>query len=129
MDKCYSTNDETYQDLEDAIEDYLCGNDIEDDSCLDIPMTEADSEPYEHKDFADVSGMIDGMADNACCQAGEWAEDYPEPVSSEKIKELETLVFEWVDKNITNPTFCKVKNIKKVVVKIRNGNVEVVSND
>jgi len=71
--------------------------------------------PQKHSYFLSVSCLIEDMQDRAC-ELGEWAEGYLDDVTKEQKEELNNLVLDWFNKNITEPSFFLVENIEKITL-------------
>lgn len=65
-----------------------------------------------------VDGFIDGLKDDAFGEYGESADLYLDDMDSEKTKALRKIVVDFMDKNIKQPKWRAVNNIKKIKVKI-----------
>ena len=57
------------------------------------------------------------MKEQAYEIADEYAEDYLNDLTTEKAKELESLILDWLNKNIKQPNFFSVKNEKEITIK------------
>jgi hypothetical protein len=65
--------------------------------------------------------VLDNLAENACEQCGEVAEDYLYPVSKEEIHKLEDMLNEalkkWMKETNNEPTFYSIINVEKINVR------------
>lgn len=73
--------------------------------------------PVLHKDIFNLRYLKEEMQDNAYDIADEYSEDYLKDLTTEKAKELEVLILDWLDKNVKQPNFFTVKNEKEISVK------------
>jgi uncharacterized protein YeaC (DUF1315 family) len=108
MEKVYSINEEDYYDYDEFV------SIIEDEGKPDFIYV-SDRVIQEHKDFLSIDSLFEDMQDKAC-ELGEWAEGYLEDVSKEQKEELNKLVLNWFDKNISKPSFFLVENTKKITL-------------
>lgn len=76
-----------------------------------------ESVPVLHKDIFNLRYLKEEMQDNAYDIADEYSEDYLKDLTTEKAKELEVLILDWLDKNVKQPNFFTVKNEKEISVK------------
>ena len=76
-----------------------------------------ESVPVLHKDIFNLRYLKEEMQDNAYDIADEYSEDYLKDLTTEKAKELEVLILDWLDKNVKQPNFFTVKNEKEITVK------------
>lgn len=74
----------------------------------------ADAITSNASDFFKLDALIDQLSDTAGDIVGECAEDFPE-LSEEKWIELESLIKDWLDKNVPI-TFYTAENIKQYQV-------------
>ena len=73
--------------------------------------------PVHHKDIFKLRYLTEEMQDDAYEIADEYSEDYLKDLTTEKAKELEVLILDWLDKNVKQPNFFTVKNEKEISVK------------
>ena len=106
---CYSFDEEMFQDS--TIEDIIFDNDLQEG---DVFYQGEAVHPLP-SNFFWIDFLIRDMQENAYDNHSEFAEDYLLDLSDEKVKELETLISEWLDKNV-NVSFYTVNNVKKIVV-------------
>ena len=72
--------------------------------------------PVLHRDIFNLRYLIEEMRDDAYEIADEYSEDYLKDLTTEKAKELECLIVDWLDTNIEQPNFFTVKNEKEITV-------------
>lgn len=112
--KCYSTDGENFahQELHDVL------SEMDSDRALEPGMTfhEADAAKELPSTCFDIDRLFEDMGERASDDCGEYAEDFPD-VPTEKRAELETLVKDWLDKNLT-VDFYTVKNSKEIVLTV-----------
>ena len=109
----YSLNEEEYHDF-----DYIMDR-INDDypKGQEVTVYKGESVQWHHKDFINVTTLLEDMSEAAYEEAGELAEDYyPDGISKEKQEELLNLIAKWCDENIEKPKFWTVKNVVKDTV-------------
>ncbi len=115
-EKVYSRDGEVYDDL-DLIMDELCN--YEDLNIGDtVEIYEAVAVKAKHSDFIHGFQIIEGMMEQAYDEHGEWSENYLDDLGREKVKELELLVINWLNKNTSAPTFYKVTDVKKISAEV-----------
>ena len=73
--------------------------------------------PVLHKDVFKLIYLTEEMQVQACEIADEYSEDYLKDLATEKAKELEALILDWLNKNVQQPNFFTVKNEKEITVK------------
>lgn len=73
--------------------------------------------PVLHRDIFNLRYLTEEMQEQAYEMADEYAEDYLNDLSTEKAKELEVLILDWLNKNVQQPNFYNVKNEKEISVK------------
>ena len=106
---CYSLGAEIFQDS--TSEGIIFDNDLQEG---DVFYQGEAIYPLPSNFFC-IDSLIEYMQENAYDNHSEFAEDYLLDLSDEKVKELETLISEWLDKNV-NVSFYTVNNVKKLVV-------------
>ena len=106
---CYSLGAEIFQDS--TSEGIIFDNDLQEG---DVFYQGEAIYPLPSNFFC-IDSLIEYMQENAYDNHSEFAEDYLQDLSDEKVKELETLISEWLDKNV-NVSFYTVNNVKKLVV-------------
>lgn len=113
-EKVYSTNNEEFYSYEEVIEqlsnDYFSGEKVE--------IYEGTSKDYTHSDFFDVYKIVSLAQDRAYDEAGDSAEDYLDDFTAKKIEKLKKLILNFMNKNLKQPKFCSVENIKKITITI-----------
>lgn len=67
-----------------------------------------------HRDIFNIRYVTEEMQDDAYEIADEYAEDYLRDLTTEKAKELEELILDWLNKNVSQPNFFTVKNEKEI---------------
>ena len=110
-DLVYSFNEEAYYSIEDIIEM------VEIDKIpKDRFIYKAERVKYYHKDFIPLIDFQDKLQDIAYDEVYEWCEGYVEDLTKEKGEALEQLIIDWFDKNIEQPKFFTVKNVRKIIL-------------
>ena len=110
-DLVYSFNEEAYYSIEDIIEM------VEKDKIpKDRFIYKAERVKYYHKDFIPLIDFQDELQDIAYDEVSEWCEGYVEDLTKEKGEALEQLIIDWFDKNIEQPKFFTVKNVRKIML-------------
>ena len=116
--KCFSFDEDEWV-LNDP--DYILDQ-IEDDEITDEDFVYiADSEFMQHKDYLNISYLIESMCDLAYEDFEDCddylTEFYKDRNKSEKYIELENLILTWLNKNIKQPNWYKPKMLKKITIK------------
>ena len=116
--KCFSFDEDEWV-LNDP--DYILDQ-IEDDEITDEDFVYiADSEFMQHKDYLNISYLIESMCDLAYEDFEDCddylTEFYKDRNKSEKYIELENLILTWLNKNIKQPNWYEPKNVKKITIK------------
>lgn len=70
-----------------------------------------------HKDIFNLRYLKEEMQDASYEIADEYADDYLKDLTTEKAKELESLILNWLNENIEQPNFFNVKNEKEITTK------------
>lgn len=122
--KCFSFNeDEWFLD-----EDYVLDQIEEDNRTDEDFIYVADAEFKTHKDYLNVSYLIESMQDLAY-EDFEDCDDYLSEFTryedksaicgrkSEKYFELQNLILDWLNNNIQQPNWYEPKNVKKITIK------------
>ena len=68
-----------------------------------------------HKDFIKIDSLIENMQEAATFES-EYADDYLEDFTEEHESELEKLILEYMDKNLSQPNFYEAVNIQEISV-------------
>ena len=110
-DLVYSFNEEEYYDIDDIIEMVEIDK-IPKDRFIYV----AERVKYYHKDFILLIDLKDKLQDIAYDEVSEWCEGYVEDLTKEKEGALEQLITDWFDKNIEQPKFFTVKNVRKIML-------------
>ena len=77
---------------------------------------------FAHKDFIFATDVLCEAKERAYNEVSEWCEGYLNAIPKEKLEQLNELILKWFDKNIEQPTFFTVKNVKKITVdEFKNG--------
>lgn len=129
--KCYSINDEDYSftELEDAIIAAL-----EKDMTIPvgtiITVWEGDAVKCKAGDFPAVD--IESMAERACDEVGECAEDWPDCGKEEESdlnERIRAVVNQWADDHGLHPNFYRISNTKTIKVKLtsESGDYQIVT--
>lgn len=69
-----------------------------------------------HSNFLDIDSLFESMGKQAYEVGDEWSEDYLDNELKEHKVNLEKIILEYMDKNITQPNFFLIKNVKKITV-------------
>ena len=110
-DLVYSFNEEEYYDIDDIFEMVEIDK-IPKDRFIYV----AERVKYYHKDFISLIDFQEELQDIAYDEVSEWCEGYVEDLTKEKEKALEKLITDWFDKNIEQPKFFIVKNVRKTIL-------------
>jgi len=106
-DKVYSIDEEEFfEEMDDALQR------LESCPCIGQTIYIGTKKQKKASSFFDVEFMIEHMQDQAYDDAGEWSEGFFEDVSKEKIKELETMIKTWIDKEVF-VNFWQVSDVKE----------------
>lgn len=109
---CYSLDEEyfNYTDIEDVLQA------LGDQDALVEGATFYEGEAHRKAPsyYFDVDSLIESMGERAYDDAGEWADTFPD-LPKAKVAELESIVKNWLDANVTH-TFYTVLNTRKVTV-------------
>lgn len=116
MNKVYSLNNEEFSDydsiVDELLNEYLPGT--------KVTIYEGDPVQRKHSDFIWCSSIIDDMIERAYEDADDHADGYLLEFRNvegfEKIKELNSVISEWFDKNAAQPKFYAVKNVKEIEI-------------
>ena len=73
--------------------------------------------PVLHRDIFNLRYLTEEMQEQAYEIAYDYADDYLKDLTAEKAKELESLILDWLNKNIKQPNFFSVKNEKEITIK------------
>lgn len=112
-DKVYSHNSEHWHDdPQDAINASIEENGLE---ANDINIMVGDKEEFTNSKLCNHIGssVVEQLQCWAYDECGDWADDYLDDLSEEKIAELSGVILTWIAKNAKEPTFYKVKNAKR----------------
>ena len=110
-DLVYSFNEEAYYDMDDIIEM------VEIDKIpKDRFVYVAEKVKYYHKDFIPLIDFQDELQSLAYDEVSEWCEGYVDDLTKEKVEALNQVIIEWFDKNIKQPRFFTVKNVRKIML-------------
>jgi hypothetical protein len=110
-DLVYSFNEEAYYDMDDIIEM------VEIDKIpKDRFVYVAEKVKYYHKDFIPQLDIQEQLLDIAYDEVSEWCEGYVDDLTKEKVEALNQVIIDWFDKNIEQPRFFTVKNIRKIML-------------
>ena len=110
-DLVYSFNEEEYYDIDDIFEMVEIDK-IPKDRFIYV----AERVKYYHKDFISLIDFQEELQDIAYDEVSEWGEGYVEDLTKEKEEALEQLITDWFDKNIEQPRFFTVKNVRKTIL-------------
>ena len=112
IDYVFNIND-TWTDDVDHVEHYINELEFSPEDTIEI----GERVTVLHKDIFNLRDLIEDMQDNAYEMADEYAEDYLKDLTTEKAKELEDLILQWLNKNVKQPNFFNVKNEKEITIK------------
>lgn len=70
--------------------------------------------PIYHKDLINLRYLTEQMEEYAYDMAEEYSESYLKDLTTEKAKELEELIINWLNENVKQPTFYQVKGEKEI---------------
>ena len=104
----FSTNQENYSDDIDWIL-YQFEEDTEIDS-----VYVAERVTVTHKDIFNINHLIDNLEDSAYELCDEWSDNYLKDLTTDKKKEFEDLILNWMDKNLSQPNWFTVKKEKEI---------------
>lgn len=103
----FSLDGERYYDDADYIEGEI------DDETQTIYVGQ--KEVKTHSLYISIDNLIEEMKDSAYQDADEFAEDYLNDIKEHK-ENIEKLILEYMDKNVSQPTFWSVKGVKEISV-------------
>ena len=92
--------------------DYICDC-LEDEEIETIKV--GIKVPIYHKDLINLRYLTEQMEEYAYDMAEEYSESYLKDLTTEKAKELEELIINWLNKNVKQPTFYQVKGEKEII--------------
>ena len=110
-DLVYSFNEEAYYDIDDIFEMVEIDK-IPKDRFIYV----AERVKYYHKDFIPLIDFQDELQNLAYDEVSEWCEGYVDDLTKEKVEALNQVIIEWFDKNIEQPRFFTVKNVRKLML-------------
>ena len=112
----YSLDEEKYYDYDDIEE--IIKESIEQHKDFPNVIYKAEKVEQRHLNFININYLVESMQDRASDEVGEWAEDYLIDLEKEKNKksELESLICDWLNKNVSDINFFKVENINKITL-------------
>ena len=110
-DLVYSFNEEAYYDIDDIFEMVEIDK-IPKDRFIYV----AEKVKYYHKDFIPLIDFQDELQNLAYDEVSEWCEGYVDDLTKEKVEALNQVIIEWFDKNIEQPRFFTVKNVRKLML-------------
>ena len=111
IDYVFNVND-TWTDDVDYVEHFTEELEFSPEDTIEV----GECVPVLHKDIFNLRYLIEEMQDAAYEIADEYAEDYLKDLTTEKAKELEDLILQWLNKNVQQPNFFTVKNEKEISV-------------
>jgi hypothetical protein len=117
VQKCFSFDEEVWVLDEDYILDQIEDDEITDEDFVYI----ADAKFMLHKDYLNISYLIENMQDSAYEDfedCGDYLGEFIENKNkSKKYDELQDLILTWLNKNIKQPNWYKPKMLKKITIK------------
>lgn len=113
-EKCYSLNGEDYNytDLGEALT--TLGDDSVNGLQVDMTYYAGDSRKRAPSFYFSMDSLLENMGEAANDEAGEYADDFPD-MSKEKQAELQSIISNWLDRNV-EVSFFTVKNPTTVKV-------------
>lgn len=106
-------NIDPWTDDVDYVEHYLEELEYTSEDLIEI----GEKVPVLHGDIFNLWHLTENMQDAAYELADDYAEDYLKDLTGEKAEELKTLILDWLNKNISQPNFFTVENVKEITVK------------
>ena len=73
---------------------------------------------YLHEDFLRTECIIDGIQNEAHDTVGDCSDDYLTNIPTKKHEELNEVICKWLNENLTQPDFYRVKGCTEKIVKI-----------
>jgi len=115
--KCFSFDEVEWFLDEDYILDQIEENEFKDEDVIYV----ADAEFMQHKDYLNISYLIESMQDSAYDNY-EDCDDYLSEFienrnKSEKYNELQNLILNWLNTNIEQPNWYNTKNVEEITIK------------
>ncbi len=119
QDVCYSADGEIFHsDLDGVMDDMW--------NCQDNPKVGDKVTIYQgvtihrnHKDYLDVTSIIEDMCCRAYDDLSDFTDGYLVELEGKLAKQFEKVILEWLDKNIPQPHFHGVKDVKEIEVTLR----------
>ncbi len=108
----YSINEEDF--THDCVEDALDALDGRDALWVDAVIWRGIGVKKDASAYFDLDRLLEDMGERAYDESSEWAQDFPD-VSADQKKELESIVAQWLDKNVT-VNFWSVKDVQPITV-------------
>ena len=107
-EKVYSLDGEVYRTYEEIQEEiYELG------APKDVIVMEGLSDIARHSNFISASRIVEDMSEYVYDNYGEFADGYLHDVYKKQIDDLNNLLVAWFNKNISQPTFFKVFDVKE----------------
>ena len=103
----FSTNQENYSDDIDWIL-----HQFEEDPEIDSVYV-AERVEVLHKDIFNINHLIDNLEDTAYELCDEWSDNYLKDLTTDKKKEFEDLILNWMNINLSQPNWFTVKKKKR----------------
>lgn len=117
-EKMYSLDEETYYDYDSFTELALS----EFESGQEIVVSQGEKREFSHGDFIFCWDFLESAQQCAYDEVGEIAyqSDYLQDVidNEEKLKELKTIICDWLNKNAEPVPFYGIKNTKEITIKV-----------
>lgn len=115
--KCFSFDEVEWFLDEDYILDQIEENEFKDEDVIYV----ADAEFMQHKDYLNISYLIESMQDlvyDDYEDCGDYLSEFIENRNkSEKYNELQNLILKWLDTNIEQPNWYNTKNVEEITIK------------
>jgi hypothetical protein len=111
----FSTNGEFFDTEFDCVCDEV--EDLrEDGEIVSIWVGELDE--VNHRDYINAHYIVEQMADAAYDDLDDFTEGYLDDVTMKQLDELEEVISNWFDENVSKPSFFRVRNMREVSFKV-----------
>ena len=116
MEHVYSLNEDTFMDLED-IENEIDEINSEDENIKVTHVYRGEKIVQTNSMFVSGGSIVDDITDSAYENGDEWSELYCDELQQKKHYEsIEKLIVDYLDKNVEQPSFYLVENVKKISI-------------
>ena len=117
MSKCYSNNNEYYEEIDK--EEFISNLESDYEKGEEIHFYEADVKRLNHSDFVNCAdSVIQTIQYCAYENVGDYSEDYLCDVSDKAKAELNSLISGWLEHHFLAPTSFKAVNVKEISIVI-----------